>query len=231
MRKFMDPCLKQNKILALFFAAALALGSTACSPKQGTDHLSEKAKLEGKAGFEGQIEYQNQRSKEIEKDLDRKFALYSAFEGAYEGMLSSERGIFQVRLSMVPSLSKIKGNRPRTAEEIIYDLNALAMNTQILQWRPDSPQSAIGCMISQIRPDFNRLSISIASENCPSLYKFSVTIENETHEILSSDELFQSIDAGKKVTVIEIQGEIKPNTNARIYPVVLKKVDANENKK
>lgn len=231
MNNFMSKNTHIISILCAGFITIAFLGLTACSPKQGTDHLSEKAKLEGKAGFEGQIEYQNQRAKEIEKDLERKYALYAAFEGAYEGTLATERGNFQVRLTMVPSLTKIKGNRARTQEEIIYDLNTLAMNTQILQWRPDSPQSAIGCMIAQVRPDFSRLAISIASENCPSLYRFTVSIQSEEHEILSSEELFKYIDDGKKLEVTEIQGEIKPNTNARIYPVNLKKVIVNESKK
>lgn len=215
----------------ILITGLLSLVFASCAPKQGTEHLSEKAKLEGKAGFEGQIEYQNQRAKEIEKDLERKYALYSAFEGTYEGILKTERGLFAVRLTMAPSLSKIKGNRSRTPEEIIYDLNALSMNTQILQWRPDSPQSAIGCMISQIRPDFNRLTVNIASENCPSLYRFTVAIINEEQESLSSDDLFKHIDLGKKVEAIELQGEIKPNTNANIYPVTLKKVVPSESKK
>lgn len=200
----------------------------ACSPKQGTDHLTQKAKLEGRAGFEGQIEYQNQRSQEIDKELERKFALYSAFSGTFEGILQTDRGDFLVRLTMVPSLSKVKVNRPRTPEEIIYDLNALAMNTQILQWRPNSPQSAIGCMISQIKPDFGRLFISIASENCPSLYAFAATVQNDQNENLTSDQLYQYIDDGKNVTLTEIHGEIRPNTNARIYPVTLKKVVPSE---
>lgn len=206
----------------------LALSLGACGPKQGNDRLTEKAKLEGKAGFEGQIEYQNQRSKEVERDLERKYALYSSLEGSYEGVLTTERGEFQIRLSMVPNLSKLKMNRQRTVEEIIYDLNTLSMNTQIIQWRPNSPNSAIGCMVNLVRPDFSRLSLSIASESCPSFYKFDLTLENEQQQVLNGDEVLQHIDTNRKVIVTEVKGEIKPNTNARVYPVILKKVIANE---
>ncbi|MGZ3769480.1 MAG: hypothetical protein ACXVCP_00660 [Bdellovibrio sp.] len=216
----------KNKML-IFITFTLSLAS--CGPKQGNDRLTEKAKLEGKAGLEGQIEYQNQRAKEVEHDLERKFALYSSLEGAYEGLLSTERGDFQIRLTMVPNLSKLKMNRQRTAEEIIYDLNTLSMNTQVIQWRPNSPNSAIGCMVSGVRPDFSRLSLSIASETCPNFYRFEMTVQNEQEKVLNGDEVLAHIDSNAKVSVSEIKGEIKPNTNARIYTVILKKVSLNEN--
>lgn len=222
---------EQFKKIIVGIMVVLAFVFVGCAPKQGTDHLAEKAKLEGRAGFEGQVDSQNQRAREVEKDLERKFALYSAFEGSYEGVLQTERGDFLVRMTLVPNLSKMKVNRPRTLEEIVYDLNTLAMNTQILQWRPDSPQSAIGCMINQVRPDFGRLYLSIAAESCPSLYRFNASIENENHEVLTSEDLYQYVDNDRKVSVIELQGEIKPNTNARIYPVKLKKVILDETKK
>lgn len=207
---------------------AIMVSLSACGPKQGNDRLSEKAKLEGKAGLEGQVEYQNQRSKEIERDLERKYNLYASLEGSYEGVLTTERGEFEIRLTMVPSLSKLKMNRQRTVEEIIYDLNALSMNTQIIQWRPNSPNSAIGCMVNQVRPDFNRLSLAIASESCPSLYQFNLSIQNEQQQVLTADEVFLSVDNGKKIVLMEVSGEVKPNTNARTYPVTLKKMVTNE---
>ncbi|MGZ3775528.1 MAG: hypothetical protein ACXVCY_16000 [Pseudobdellovibrionaceae bacterium] len=218
------------KILKLYLTLTV-LAVVACGPKQGNDRLTEKAKLEGKAGMEGQIEYQNQRSKEVERDLERKYALYAALEGSYDGVLTTERGEFQVRLTMVPNLSKLKMNRQRTSEEIIYDLNTLSMNTQIIQWRPNSPNSAIGCMVNQVRPDFARLSLAIASETCPSFYKFELTLQNEQHKVLNADEVLQHVDANQKIIVTDIIGQIKPNTNARIYSVSLKKVEAHESEK
>jgi hypothetical protein len=226
LEKIYNKALSTTSLVVCF----LSLIINACSLPQELDPHRDTNGSKTRIEQDWNSDHINQRTNEIEKDLNRKHALYSFLEGTYEGILNTDRGSFQVRLILIPSISKIKTERSRTQDELIHDINALSMNTQILQWRPDSPESAIGCMISQIRPDFNRLSIAIASETCPSLYNFNFSIVNEDLNPLNSEDIITYIESDKKVEIREITGTIKPTTNARIYPLKLKKITNNNQK-
>lgn len=204
------------------------------------DFLIQRARLEGRAQAEEEIKGQNanteEKARHLETDLFNRHLFYRAVQGTYEGAMTTDRGKFRIRVTFVPSLPPYLGTRSRQLEEIISDINNLTFSAQVNLWNPSNPLSSVGCRIEGIRPDFNRGTISMASEGCPNVYLLSVgdaTIAKSVKDSTGKDpsasevagEVARNIQAGKLTNVPQIQGELRPTTNANIYAISLQRLE------
>lgn len=201
------------------------------------EKLLAKARAEAKAAAEEEISAGNAnlaaKALLMEQDLATRHLFYQALKGTYEGTLSTERSTYKARVTLVPSLPPATYSRTRQLEEITADLNNLFFNAQIVQWNPANKLSAVGCRVENIRPDINKGEISIASSNCPNLYKLRI-VDPASEESLVGAAEGTSKDTVSSVTakairearigeVAEIRGEVHPTTNASIYSLSVKR--------
>lgn len=219
----------QTKLIVSFLALALLAGC-----QSDNQQLADKAAIEAGEASRKQVETENRRATEMEKDLAQRHRFYQAVAGTYEGTLQTDQGDYQMRVTLVPSLPVYKAERTRRPEEVASDLNNLYFNAQLIQWNPASPLSATGCRIEQIRPDLLKGEINIASSNCPSFYSIRISDERETkgekpdsgHERKKdrAREVATSVLEGKIESVPQIFGQMRPTTNPTVFPFSLVRV-------
>lgn len=184
--------------------SAIVLAFLALGCNQGDERLEEKARIEGKALAQAELQAQvdnmgkkieiakaegraqaetgidasnanlSAKAQLMEADLATRHLFYQALKGTYDGSLTTEQGEFKIRITLVPSLPPVAFNRTRQLEEIAADLNNLFFHAQVLQWNPASPQNAVGCRSENVKPDLVQGEISIASLNCPNLYQLRI---------------------------------------------------------
>lgn len=205
---------------------------------ENIDLLTQKARAEGKAQAEAELAAQNgnlaTKAQQMEADLANRHLFYQAARGTYEGSLTTERGEFKVRITLVPSLPPFLGTRTRQLEEIASDINNLYFNAQVVQWNPANRLSSVGCRVENLRPDTNKGELSIAATSCPNLYQLKIAdeeVERVSTEATGAKpdgkvlarEVATSIREGRIAEVTEIRGEVHPTTNASIYSLVVKR--------
>lgn len=200
----------------------------ACAKPQGNDRLTEKAYLEAKAGTEGQTEVQtevtNRKAQELEQDLEKRFQMIEAMSGVFEGTVATDRANYKVKVTTSPSLPRVKHNRKRLLDEIVNDLNRLSMNIQILMWRENMPQGAVGCLSSGLTPDFQTTKITLANDQCPGMY-FLEAIQTVKEKTITGPELSEKLYQGSLQKVNEIKIKIQPTSNANVLSTVLKRTE------
>ncbi|MBU6374356.1 MAG: hypothetical protein KGQ59_00005, partial [Bdellovibrionales bacterium] len=160
--------------------------------------------------------------------LEQRHRFYQALKGKYEGSFQSEIGEINFRITFSPSLPPYRTDRVRQLEEISSDLNNLYLNIQVIQWNPSASTSAVGCRISQVRPDLMNGEITIAAESCPNLYRFKIAeaSNSSTEDVaIQSRRMSQWISDGRMDRVEAVIGEVQPSTNAAIYSVVATRKD------
>ena len=208
----------------------LILGFVSCS--KGDKRMKERASVEGQSTSQSQIRVENEnlriKAEQMEKDLSKRHRFYQAVKGMYEGQISTSFGIYNIRITLSPSLAPFKQNRVRQLEEITSDLNNLAMNAQILQWDPKNEVTAIGCRVSGIRPDIEKGTLAISTESCPNLYSISITERSYTGTMSENSAMARQISQqllnGDLTEVDSIIGTVQPSTNAAIFKFVADKV-------
>ncbi len=203
--------------------------------------IIEKAKEEGRAQAEAEISANNSnlaaKAAKMEADLATRHLFFQAVKGTYEGTFSTEKGLFKVRITLVPSLPPYIVDRTRQLEEVSEDLRRLTFHAQILQWNPNNRLSSVGCRIENIRPDLVKGQIDIASESCPNLYKLNIVDIASSNTALNDEStelsIFEAAAAtasaireGKIRELPEIRGEIHPTTNASIYKLSVKRASS-----
>lgn len=195
----------------IFILSLLSLLIVSCS--NGDKRLKEKSRIEGDALKE--VENQNLASKAeaMEKDLARRHRFYQAIKGSYEGTISTSLGSFNIRITLSPSLPPIAVNRVRQLDEIASDLNNLMLNTQVVQWDPNSANSAVGCRVSKIKPNIETGELTISDESCPNLYSIKISDRGAG----DTTGLARDILRGNLFDVDSLVGQIHPSTNANIY--------------
>lgn len=206
----------------IFIGFSLVLFAAGCS--QGDERLLEKARLEGGASSQAQIQSENEnlakKAKEMEEDLAVRHRFYQAVRGTYEGTLQTEQSAFNIRVTLYPSLAPYRTDRTRALEEIVADLNGLHFNVQVVQWNPTNSLSAVGCRITSVKPDLSAGEINIASENCPNFYALRVSEDvsmGASAEWGRSAVLAQQIRDGHLTRIARIQGQVQPSTNSAVY--------------
>lgn len=194
-----------------------------CAKPQGNDRLTEKAFIEGKAGADAQTEVQNKKADEMEIDLQKRFQMVEALAGVFEGLVKTDRANYKIKVSISPSLPRVKHQRKRLLDEIVADLNKLTLNIQILMWRENMPQGAVGCLTSGITPDFQTTKLTIANDQCPGMY-FLEAIESVKEKTFSGPELSEMLFQGSLRQVTQIKLKIQPTSNATILNTIVKRV-------
>jgi len=223
-----------KKFAIPLFAALIALSGC-----DGNERLEEKAKIEGTAGANAELNAQNtnlmQKAKEMEDDLATRDRFYQAAQGTYEGVLKTDEGKFKIKITLVSSLPPYAVPRTRQLEEISSDLNNLYFNAQVVQWNTANKLSAVGCRIENVRPDILSGTIAIASENCPNFYSLKIADQGVVQDLengmaLRTDGqesvvLASSIRMGRADKVAALRGEMHPTTNATVYEFLVKKTE------
>lgn len=196
----------------IFILSLLSLLTVSCS--KGDERLKEKARIEGDTLRDVENSNLAQKAESMEKDLARRHLFYQAIKGNYEGTISTNAGTFNIRITLTPSLPPIRVNRVRQLEEISSDLNNLMLNTQVVQWDPNSSISAVGCRVSNVRPDIEKGELAISHESCPNLYLIKIADRGGS---TSSNTIASWVLSGDMSEVDSLSGQIQPSTNANIF--------------
>ncbi|MCM0606514.1 MAG: hypothetical protein KA715_10530 [Xanthomonadaceae bacterium] len=205
--------------------------SSACD--QGNDRLKEKADIESKVISQNQIDAEmahlTQRSKEMEKDFLERQKFYQALVGTYEGEISNG---YRIKITLASRLPNYQVPRIRMLEEITNDLDRLGLNAQIIQWLPNNNLSAIGCQVEMIKPDLVNGELTISSDNCPNLYKISISHDAESIFDSTQSYLFaQNLRINEEQSIIPIvYGEILPLQNPNTFTFTANRIVKNKSK-
>lgn len=200
---------------------------TACG--KGDDRMKEKSKMESESQLQAENENLSKKADAMEKDLTRRHLFYQAIKGIYEGSITTANGNFNIRITLSPSLPPIRSSRSRQLEEIVSDLNNLALNTQIIQWDPNNMNASVGCPGISVRPDIEKGEIIIpSSSDCKNLYNIKITergffgtqIENSN----IANQIARQVLNGDLKEIDSITGTIQPSTNASMFKFVANKV-------
>lgn len=213
-----------------FLILGILLISASCS--KNNNRMKEKAAMESESATISQMGVENanlaEKARRMEEDLARRHLFYQALKGVYEGNISTNLGTFNIRLTFTPSLAPLPVSRIRQLEEITSDLNALAMNVQVIQWDPNNQNSAVGCRISGVKPDMVKGELSISTESCPNLYLITITERGMKASSSENEEnarrISQDILNGYMSDIDSILGKVHPSTNASIFKFVAYKV-------
>ncbi len=193
-------------LLGLLVFSAIGCG-------QNDKRLKEKTKIEGDALKEVENTNLSQKAESMERDLQRRHRFYQAIKGNYEGTISTKSGNFNIRVTLSPSLPPVTVSRVRQLEEIASDLNNLMLNTQVVQWDPNSANSAVGCRVTNVRPNIEKGELTISAEGCPNLYQIKIADRGNGHPVSLANQIL----SGSLYDVDSLNGQIQPSTNANIY--------------
>lgn len=191
---------------------------TAC--EQPNDRIKEIAGVEGQAQAQAQVRAENENltrlAQEMEKDLSLRHRFYQAIKGIYEGTIASEETTYRIRVTLVPTVVPYLFERIRRLDEIVYDLNNLNMNAQVVLWNQAELRSAVGCQSQAIRADLKTGEFAVASEGCPNFYMFYLASPNH-EDLQKSINIASAIRSGQTTEVLELHGRLQPTTHASMY--------------
>lgn len=201
---------------------------TACDKAGDADSTKERAKAEQEAGNDVENSNLAAKAKKMEADLSARHHFYSAIEGQYQGDVSVDGEKYSIKFNILRSIPAYTGDRVRQLSEIETDLNNLYFHIQVVQWHPEDSSSAVGCRISQIRPNMDKGTLAIASNDCPNLYSLflssKVNSENLTVEEMAKS-IAISIRSQNIHSVEAITGTVQPSSNANTYSFSAKKIN------
>ncbi|GIL17065.1 MAG: hypothetical protein BroJett040_08160 [Oligoflexia bacterium] len=212
------------KIIITSLCLAALIG---CDQKGTTDSTRERAKAEQEANNDVENLNLAQKARKMESDLSDRHYFYSALEGQYLGKVKVENEFYNIKFNLVKSLPQYKGDRVRQLSEIENDLNNLFFHIQVIQWHPADMASAVGCRVSQIRPDMANGVLAIASSECVNLY--TINLSDLLADINSDlNEKARSVAEkliNKEISRVEaLVGNVQPSTNANTYQFSVQRV-------
>lgn len=195
----------------------------------------DSSNLEEVKGREVEVENENLRKKAevLEGDLARRQRLFSALKGTFEGTFTTGTKKFKKRITLVPSLPPYNAGRTRTLEEITSDLNNLYFTIQTTILNAENNSVVAGCILSQVRPDYDGGAVNAASENCSNIYLINLYDSLDDSEELPSEkssvpqmsqELAQKIFLNQLSVVDEVFVEMHPTLTDKTFLMVLKRV-------
>jgi hypothetical protein len=225
--------------LSMLIVSLVALGTSGvflgCREKSDDkikQYTNIQSEIEAANGIKAENENRIKWSSSMESDLQRRQRFYQALSGTYEGNLNISDEAYSIRITLVSSLPLyVPSDRVRLPEEVAEDLKNLYFNVQVVQWNPNSKYGAVGCLVSNVRPDINRGRISVSSENCPNLYLFQIAeLEPSGRMVSSGDDSFSSrmasgIVEGRIGNVDRILGRMQPTTNSAVHHFTLTRVE------
>lgn len=187
--------------------------------EQNQSKIQERANLEAQETTKAEQEVLMKKAKEMEADLTMRHSFYSTIEGIYQGFLDADGDKYNIKLNIQRSIPEYKGDRIRQISEIEADLNSLFFNVQIVQWHPSDEATAVGCRVSQIKPDMTKGTLSVSSVDCPNLY--SIFLSDMTQGIFvpgeKSKDIASKITSKQILSVEKLIGTIQPTSSAKQF--------------
>ncbi|MES3039478.1 MAG: hypothetical protein V4736_16335 [Bdellovibrionota bacterium] len=213
------------KLLTL--ALLLGVLATSCDRRGSVNDTTERVKVEQQADTDVQNENLAAKAEKMEKDLARRHNYYAATEGEYAGDLTVGNSTYKIKFTFARSIPPYLGERVRELSEIENDLNNLFFYIQIVQWHPADPATAVGCRVSNIRPNMEEGSFTIATPDCPNLYTVYLSANGDLNSAgakANAKALAKSINENKIDVVGRLVGSVQPSTNASRYVFKVSKV-------
>lgn len=222
-----------RNFLPISIPAFILASGISLSGCQGDERITEVSSKETQAQLEQERIFSETRSIEMENDLAKRQAFYQAVAGTYEGTMTGDRGAFQVRIILVPSLPPYVSTRVRLPEEVASDLNSLYLNVQIVQWTDGNLASASGCRLDQVRPDMREGRLHFSSTDCPNFYALQISDgtfglrergQNQQAVDRQSSNLAGNLLNGNSDPIQRLFGEMQPTTYAGVYTLTVNRV-------
>lgn len=175
-----------KKLFALLSLGLIVIIS-GCA-EQSAEKLKDRAKAEEQANRDVNNENIDQRSQALEDELQRRFRFFSGVNHTYEGTMISNQTAFVVKIDLSPSLFPPRVSRPRSLEEVQFDLNNLSLHAVVNFIDKKSLTGIGGCTFASIKPDLRRGVIFLISDECPQTFYLELKDEalNESSEALAS---------------------------------------------
>lgn len=218
-----------KKVCMLIVLAAMAVG---CSDNKDDSRLAERSEVEAKA----QIKAEEERAAKMVVDLKQQALFYESLYGEFEGELDVGSEMFKLRITFVPKLPiYISDERTLTVSEVEEYLINQSFNIHLLSWDPSNNLTASGCQIESVKPDLIKGEIFVSSEACSNLFLMAINdaelnnqkgLKKRYKAAISgvSKSIAEKILSGEEYNINEIVGEMRPTTNAAIYPFKLERV-------
>ncbi len=213
--------------MKFFLLLILCWGIVACDQKSSTDGTRERATAEEEANMKVANENLAKKAEKMEKDLAARHLFYSSLQGEFEGSLLANNENYKVKMIFVPSVPPYTGDRVRQLSEIESELNNLYFDIHVVQWHPSDESTAVGCRVSQIRPNMDRGTLVIASPGCPNLYKIYLS-EDGIHISEKNAEKAEAV--AKKIKTQELSsvsflvGTVQPSSVASKYSFTIQRI-------
>lgn len=189
----------------------------------GEDKLIEKTQVESKEAINAENQNLEVWAERLNSDLLKQQNFISSIEGEYEGQITDEGQVWNIKLRLVPKMPIFNHTRVRTLAELEYELQNQQIDVQVLQWDPSLQISSVGCIFEDIRPDFIRGRIDIISQGCPSTYQ--ITLQDGTGDSrLSGSSVAELINDNRIEQVNSLQGQLQANGNATPVFFLLERV-------
>ena len=219
---------KMKKVCMLILLTVFAVG---CS-EQDDSRLAERTGVEEQA----RIKAEEERASEMIKDLNKQSLFYEALYGEFEGSIYVGSQRFSIRATFVPRLPLyISKERTLTVSEVENYLINQSFNIHIVSWDPSNNLTASGCQVEAIKPDLLAGELFISAESCSNMYLMAINdAELNNQKSLKkryqaaidgvSSSLAEALLQGGDYEVSEIVGQMRPTTNAAVYPFKLVRV-------
>ena len=205
--------------------AFLCLGLVACDKKSSTDGTKQRAEAEQEGANRAENDNLAKKAISMEEELTRRHYFYSSIEGEYQGSLQFSGQTYLVKFSFAKSIPPYTGNRVRQLSEIENDLNNLHFFIQVVQWHPDDESTAVGCRVSEIRPNMDNGTLTIASPDCPNLYNILLSDGSKTKNTKTrAKAVAQRVRDLSLKDVPYLVGSIQPSSNANKFSFSAKKL-------
>ncbi|MFX3675520.1 MAG: hypothetical protein ACN6I6_00645 [bacterium] len=193
---------------------ALMLGMSlliACG--DGEQKLVEKTQVQAQESINAENQNLERRAAALNSDLVKQQSFIAAISGEYEGAITDEGEVWNIKLRLVPTMPIFDYNRVRTMAELEYELQNQQINVQVLQWDPSLQVSSVGCIFENIRPDFRSGKIEIFSQGCPNTYQITLQDGVDRNRVTGAT-VATLINEGRIDLVRSLQGRLQSNGNA-----------------
>lgn len=214
------------KIIVLILTLSVV---SACNTKNADyKAVQDKTAIETKA----ERDVNDQRSSELERDLQERYRFYQAVKNTYVGQFKIGNSDYGVKLEMIPSIPLYQFDRVRTIEEVSSDLNTLSLNSQIVIWNLKSELSASGCVFQDTKPNFILGQIVLVNKECPNTFSISFgedqpvagQAEPEQTEVKPlAQDISKKVLSGEVGQVDDLYVTMQPTYNAQAQKFILKR--------
>jgi hypothetical protein len=203
----------------------------ACDKTSSPESAKARAAAEGEAQKDVENKNLSQKSQAMEAELAAKNKFYSALEGEYEGIIKISNQSYKIKLIFARSIPAYNGNRTRQLSEIEVELNNLYFNTKIVQWHPADLSSAVGCQVTDSRPNMEMGVMTLSSSTCSNFYQIYFSENQPDDKTLSQQQVIDQakivsykVKSGSLESIPFIMGQIQPANNAIKYTFYAKRI-------